>query len=58
MGRVRVERVNVVVEGDLKTITIEGVCEKCGAKYTLTRRIYLKTGLQWRCRYPALRMVW
>lgn len=42
MGRVRVERVNVIVEGDTKTIVIEGVCEKCGAKYTLTSRVYLK----------------
>jgi C4-type Zn-finger protein len=50
MGKVRVERVNVVVEGDLKTITIEGVCEKCGAKHTLTRRLYLRTELKWRAR--------
>ena len=55
MNRIIVERVNVVVEGDSKTITIEGVCEKCGAKYTLTKRTHLKTGLPWRCRYPALK---
>lgn len=45
-GRVRVERVNVVVEGATRITVIEGVCEKCGAKYTLTSRVYLKA--EWR----------
>ena len=57
-GRIRVERVNVTVEGDLKTTTIEGVCEKCGAKYTLVKRMYLKTGLPWRCRRPEPAIAW
>jgi hypothetical protein len=57
MGRVRVERVNVVVEGDLKTTTIEGVCEKCGVKFTLTNKVYLKKERPWHTRHPALRMV-
>jgi lysyl-tRNA synthetase class I len=55
MGRVIVERVNVVVEGDLKTVTVEGACEKCGAKYTLTKKMHLKTRLPWRCEHPALK---
>jgi C4-type Zn-finger protein len=52
LGRIRVERVNVTVEGDLKTTTIEGVCEKCGAKYTLTKRLYLRVEQKWRTRRP------
>jgi len=44
MGRVRVKRVNVIVEGDTKTTVIEGVCEKCGAKYTLTSQSVLEEG--------------
>jgi C4-type Zn-finger protein len=47
-GRVRVERVSVVVEGAAKTTVIEGVCEKCGTKYTLTSRVYLKS--EWRAK--------
>jgi C4-type Zn-finger protein len=58
LGRIRVERVNVTVEGDEKTITVEGVCEKCGAKYTLTKRIYLKTGRPWRCGRPEPAIAW
>jgi lysyl-tRNA synthetase class I len=54
-GRVIVERINIVVENDSKIVTIEGACEKCGAKYTLTKRIHLKTKLPWRCRYPAFK---
>jgi C4-type Zn-finger protein len=53
LGRIRVERVNVTVEGDEKTITVEGVCEKCGAKYTLTRKIYLRVGPKY-AKHPYL----
>jgi DNA-directed RNA polymerase subunit RPC12/RpoP len=51
-GRVRVEHVSVTIEGDLKTTVIEGVCEKCGAKYTLTKRLYLVSELKWRAGHP------
>jgi C4-type Zn-finger protein len=41
---VKVERVSVTIEGDVEVVVMEGACEVCGAKYTLTKRIYLKTG--------------
>ena len=49
---VKIERVSVTIEGDVKVVVLEGACEKCGAKYTLVKRMYLKTGLPWRCRRP------
>jgi hypothetical protein len=58
MGRVIVERVNVVVEGDLKTVTIEGACEKCGAKYTHTMKVHLKGDVKWRARHPEPAIAW
>jgi hypothetical protein len=52
MGRVRVERVDVTVEGDTKTTVIRGVCEKCGTEYTLTKREYTGRNAKWHTRRP------
>jgi C4-type Zn-finger protein len=43
-GRVKIERVDVTVDGDVEVVVLEGVCESCGAKYRLTKRIYLRRG--------------
>jgi predicted Zn finger-like uncharacterized protein len=57
-GRIRVEHVDVTIEGDLKTTVIEGVCEKCGAKFTLTSKVYLKKEGPWRSRRPEPTVAW
>lgn len=51
---VKVERVSVTIEGDVEVVVMEGACEACGAKYTLTKRMYLKAEPSWRCKRPEL----
>jgi hypothetical protein len=53
-----VERVSVTIEGDVEVIVLEGTCEACGAKYTLTKRIYLRAKLPWRCVRPGPAIAW
>ena len=55
---VKIEKVNVTVEGDFEVIVLEGTCEACGAKYTLTKRFYLRAKLPWRCVRPGLAIAW
>jgi rRNA maturation endonuclease Nob1 len=51
-GRVKIVHVDVTVDGDVEMVVeLEGMCESCGAKYRLTRRIYLKGGgVPWRAK--------
>jgi C4-type Zn-finger protein len=51
-GRVRVEKVDVTIEGDTVTTIIRGVCEKCGSVCTFTKRGYLSRDIKWHTKYP------
>jgi C4-type Zn-finger protein len=55
---VKIERVSVTIEGDVEVVVMEGSCWVCGAKYTLTKRMYLKTGHPWRRWHQVPAIAW
>jgi C4-type Zn-finger protein len=57
-GRVKIEHADVTIDGNVEVVVLEGVCEACGAKYRLTKRIYLKTGHPWRCGHQVPAIAW